>query len=237
MFAGFSRVLLCLLLAAVTATAQDFSIKKVELAGNNVIITYDLADTVRRVYTIMVYSSVDSYGTPLVEVSGDVGISITPGASKKITWNAQKELGPTFKGELGLEVRGKVYIPFVKLDGFEDYKKFKRGKTYKITWTGGRGNSVLNFDLYRGEDKITTYPNIANVGTYDLQIGKFKPGTYRFKISDAKNKDDVVYTSRFKIRRKIPLILMVAGGAAVIYGVYSIWPEKETPIPDPPTPE
>jgi hypothetical protein len=223
--------------AAGRTSAQDFSISKLELAGNNVLVYYDLVDSVKRTYSIVLYSSNDGYGSPLQQVTGDVGLEVQPGRNKKITWNAQQELGPTFKGELGLEVRGKVYIPFVKLDGFDDYKSMKRGKTYRVTWTGGRGNSVLNFDLYRGETKITTYPNIANVGHYDMEIGKFKPGkTYKLKISDAKNKDDVVYSSTFKVSRKIPLILPIIGGIGLAYGIYALWPGNKD-IPDPPLPE
>jgi hypothetical protein len=231
-----SRISICVLsLAAINASAQDFSISKLELAGNNVVVYYDLVDSVARTYSIMLYASTDAYAAPLKEVTGDVGLEVRPGRLRRITWNAQKELGPTFKGELNLEVRGKVYIPFVKLDGF-DYKTFKRGKSYKIIWTGGRGNSVLNFDMYRGEEKITTYPNIANVGHYDMEIGKIKPGNYRLRISDAKNKDDVVYSTPFKVRRKIPLLLTAAATAGVVYAVITFWPEKETDIPDPLTP-
>lgn len=225
-------------LAANRVCAQDFNITKLELAGNNVVVTYDLLDTVKRTYSIYLYSSNDSFGAPLVEVAGDVGLEVQPGRSRRITWNAQKELGPTFKGELGLEVRGKVYIPFVKLDGFDDFKSLKRGKTYRITWTGGRGNSVLNFDLYRGETKVFTYPNIANVGHYDMEIGKFKPGkNYKLRVSDSKNKDDVVYTSTFKINRKIPLILPVLGVAGLTYAIITLWPQGEEDIVDPPTPD
>jgi hypothetical protein len=224
-------------IAAGRATSQDFSISKLELAGNDVLVYYNLIDSVKRTYSIVLYSSNDSYGAPLQQVSGDVGLEVQPGRNKKIIWNAQKELGATFKGELGVEIRGKVYIPFVKLDGFDDYKSMKRGKTYRVTWTGGRGNSVLNFDLYRGETKITTYPNIANVGHYDMEIGKFKPGkNYKLKVSDAKNKDDVVYSSTFKVSRKVPLILPIVGAIGLTYAIITLWPDKEKDIVDPPTP-
>jgi hypothetical protein len=225
-----------LLLAAIHGSAQDFSISKVELAGNNVVVYYDLVDSVARTYSIMLYASTDAYAAPLKEVTGDVGLEVQPGRLRRITWNAHKELGASFKGELNVEVRGKVYIPFVKLDGF-DYKTLKRGKSYKIIWTGGRGNSVLNFDMYRGEEKITTYPNIANVGHYDMEIGKIKSGSYRLRISDAKNKDDVVYSPAFKVRRKIPLFLTVAAAAGLVAGIVVIWPDKVEDIPSPPEPE
>jgi hypothetical protein len=207
-----------LLLIASLGVAQDLAIKKVELQGENVIVHYDLLDSIaQRPYTVSLYSSLDNFINPLAQVTGDVGLEIKTGGNKKIIWNAAKELGAAFAGDVSLEVRGKIYIPFVKLDGFNDYKKFKRGKSYKVTWTGGRGNSVLNFDLYRGEKKVSSYPNIANVGQYNLTFEKStRPGKdYKLKVSDSKNKDDVVYSEVFRIKRKTPLLIKTMGVAGV----------------------
>jgi hypothetical protein len=208
----FRIVLFVFLSLATSAAAQVFTITKTERQGDNLILYYDLLDSINnRAYTINVYSSADNYINPLNRVGGDVGLEVKPGGNRKIIWKAKEELGPDFVGDLALEVRGKIYIPFVKLDGFNDYKKFKRLRNYKITWTGGRGNSVLNFDLYRGEKKITSFPNIANVGQYTVKFeGNIRPGNnYKLKVADAKNKDDVVWTDNFKIRRKTPLLLKV----------------------------
>jgi hypothetical protein len=208
----FRTTFLFLLALATSAVAQVFTITKTERQGDNLILYYDLLDSIsNRAYTINVYSSADNYINPLSKVSGDVGLEVKPGGNRKIIWRAKEELGPDFAGDLALEVRGKIYIPFVKLDGFNDYKNFKRLRNYKITWTGGRGNSVLNFDLYRGEKKIASFPNIANVGQYTVKFeGNIRPGNnYKLKVADAKNKDDVVWTDNFKIRRKTPLLLKV----------------------------
>lgn len=230
---------LVLCLFTTWAGAQIFTITKVEVAGDKVILSYNLIDSIaNRSYTVHVYTSADNYVTPLTKVTGHVGLEVKPGGNRQIIWNAKEELGAEFGGDIGLEVRGKVYLPFVRLDGFNDYKKFKRSKTYKITWTGGRGNSVLNFDLYRGTKKITTYPNIANVGQYNLKFDRIRPGkNYTLKISDSKNKDDVVVTDSFRVKRKIPLMLKliaVAGAGYVIY--YQLTKTTNDDIPDPVTP-
>lgn len=202
-------MLVTLLCCSLTAYSQRFLIDKIEHAGDNIVLYYQLIDSIsNRSYTINVYSSLDNYINPLTKVTGDLGLEIKPGGNRKITWLAKEELGPDFTGEVSLEVRGKIYIPFVKLDGFDDYKKFKLKKNYKITWTGGRENQVMNFDLYRGDKKITTFPNIANVGQYNLKFENVKPGgKYSFRISDIRNKDDVVVTEPFKIKRKVPLLV------------------------------
>ena len=90
-------------------------------------------------------------------------------------------------------------------------KTFKRLRPTEITWTGGTQQNILNFDLYKGEDKITSFPNIANVGHYTMTIPTtVKPGKgYKFKITDTKNKDQIVYSASFGVTRKIPLILKI----------------------------
>ena len=229
-----------LILQAGWLAAQSFNINKVERVAGTIVLHYDLIDTVSlRTYTINMYSSADHFVSPLREISGDAGLEVRPGSRRKIIWNAREELGSAFEGDVRLEIRGKVYVPFVKLDGFDDYKTFRRRKNYKITWTGGRGNNVLNFDLYRGDKKITAYPNIANVGYCNLRFDDVKPGkNYVLKVSDSKNKDDVVYSAPFQIRRKVPLLLKlvpVGGAAYVIYALTSVVGGEEDII-DPPLP-
>lgn len=51
--------------------AQEFSITRVELAGDKLLIYYDLIDTVKeRFYKVHVYSSKDNYLNPIKNVSG-----------------------------------------------------------------------------------------------------------------------------------------------------------------------
>ncbi|MFM8349175.1 MAG: hypothetical protein ACKOAR_14125 [Bacteroidota bacterium] len=224
--------LLAALLCTSAAQAQQFVIDRMEQAGDDLIIHYNLSDSVSgRSYTVNLYSSTDSYINPLTKVTGDLGLEVKPGGNRQIIWHAREELGATFRGAVSLEVRGKVYIPFVKMDGLKDYRRFKLRKTYRITWTGGRENQVLNFDLYKGERKVSTFDNIANVGRYDLRFDNVKPGRgYRFRISDVRNKDELVITDTFALRRKVPLLLKMVPLAAIAL----VWPKPgEEPIADP----
>ena len=241
--------LLMLLLFSITFSsgsfvtyAQEFSIKKVELDGTKINVYYDLMDSVAgRTYTVSIYASKDNFIAPLTKVSGDMGLEVKPGGNKKIVWNAQQELGADFEGKVGLEVRGRLYIPFVRFSGFEDYKVLKRGKPYQLTWSGGTRQNVLNFDLYKDEEKIYTIPNVANVGNHEISIPtSVKPGKgYKFKISDSKNKDEVVYTSSFILKRKVSLavkiipILGLGVVATILSGNKNSSPEN---IVDPLTP-
>jgi len=229
-----------LLITAGLCCAQQFTIKRVEVAGDKVNLYYDLLDeTAQRAYTVSLYSSRDNFISTLEKVSGDIGLEVRPGGNRKIVWNAKEELGSDFEGKVGLEIRGKVYIPFVRLDGLN--KSFKRDKPYELTWTGGTQQNILNFDLYKGENKITTFPNIANVGHYTMTMPTaIKPGKgYKFKITDTRNKDQIVYSAPFVVKRKIPLLFKALPVAMIGGGVYFLvsGSQGEKEIPGPPSPE
>src|SRR5688572_27226250 len=165
--------------------AQDFHIKSLELTKENIIIYYDLVDTTKsRVYTINVYSSHDKYTAPLQKVNGDVGLEVRPGENKVITWNAKQELGETYRGELNLEIKGRVYIPFIQFNHFEDGRVMKRGKAETLTWTGGTRQNILNFAIYKGDKYMGIIPNVANTGSHDIVLPKnIAPGKgYHFIV-------------------------------------------------------
>jgi hypothetical protein len=238
------KALLLIILMAISriAAAQEVKITQVELqASGDVVVTYNLHDDrLDRKYSLYLYTSADNYIQPLSKVAGDVGVDLAVGENKKLTWKAKEELGETFKGGVALELKGGIYVPFVTLDSFDDYKVFKRGKPYDVTWTGGRGDNVLNFELYKGDNKVKVFEERPNVGNTIIVIPKdVKPGRYKFKISDSRNKDEVVYTMEFQVKRKIPLLLQVGVVAAVIGGtayLISSGPDDESKIGEPPLP-
>lgn len=225
------------LLASHGALAQRFDIKGVELAGDKLNIYYDLVDeNPANTYTISLFSSRDNFISALTKVSGEQGLEIHPGVNKKIVWNAKEELGPDFEGKVSVEVRGRIYIPFIKLDELQ--KHFKRGKATHVSWSGGSSQAVLNFELYRDNEKIESYPSVPNVKQYDFTVGSsVKPGDgYYFRISDSKNKDDVVISPQFSVMRKVPLALKAAGvavigGAAILVGGGGGTTNKDIPAP------
>ncbi|MEQ8532190.1 MAG: hypothetical protein RIB86_10075, partial [Imperialibacter sp.] len=60
-------------------------------------------------------------------------------------------------------------------------------------------------------------PNVGN--TTIIIPNDVKPGRYRFKISDSRNRDEVVYTMNFIVKRKVPLIAKAGLGLALLGGV------------------
>jgi hypothetical protein len=200
-----------MLLISAIAAAQTVTIKKVELAGEKVIVHYDLDDgNPNNEYLMSLYSSKDNFATPLTKVTGDVGMEIKPGTNKRIEWNIIQEYGG-YKGKLALEVKGKVYVPFVKLQGFDTKKTYARGKSHPVKWKSGNNNPI-NIELYNGGERITGEINHPNNGSYSLFIPKHaKNGKeYRLKISDPKNSEEVIYSGYFKVGPKVPLWMKIA---------------------------
>lgn len=217
--------------SGMTLSAQDINIRRVEIENDKVYLYYDLADTAKgRFYTVNLYSSRDNFINPLQRLKGDVGIEVVPGSARKIEINALEEFGAAFTGKVAFELRAKVFIPFIRMEGFVG-KKFKRGKPYEIHWTGGRPQNVLNFDLYRGEEKISTFPNIPNAGKYNLVFPTdTKTGSnYHFRVSDSKNRDEVINTSKFSVRRKIPLLYLILPAPVIGVAIFLAQPPEGEP--------
>lgn len=198
---------------------QVVKINKVELAGEKVIVHYNLEDANPNVeYLINLYSSRDNFVNPLSKVSGDVGQEVKPGINKKIIWDLYSEFGP-YKGRLSLEIKGRVHVPFVKLN-FDAGKNYKKGKSYNITWRTGNPGGRVSIDLMEGNRRVAGDPNVPNNGSHSIFIpADVKPGKeFRLRFTDSANADEVVYTPNFKISSKLPLPVKILGGLVVLGG-------------------
>lgn len=213
------------LLSAGCAAAQSVTISKVELAGDKIIVHYNLENSnPTSNFLLNLYESRDNFATPLAKVAGDVGSEVKPGSNKKIEWNIRQEYG-NYKGKLALELRGKVYVPFVKLQSFAVASSYKRGKAHDIVWQPGNTDPV-NIELFKGKERIQGSMSQANNGSFVLNIGSsVKTGSdYHLRFSSTKNNDEVFTTHDFKIKPKIPMLLkvlpviIIGGGVAAVAG-------------------
>ena len=217
-------------------TAQEFTIKDVEMTADGIALHYDLLDTTKnRFYTVHVFTSKDDFLNPVTKVKGDVGLEVRPGPNRKILWDP-KEFGADFRGDIEIEIRGKVHIPFVQFTNLKDFKAFKRTKPTTLTWTGGTRQNILNFNLYKDEELVTVISNVANSGNYNMVIPRsVKPGNgYYFLVADSKNKDQVMKTSEFSVKPRVRLIFKILPVVALGGLVYVLLPEPEPdPLEDP----
>ena len=214
--------------------SQTIAIKRVELAGEKMIVIYDLEDSnPNNEYLLQLYTSKDNFTKAVTNVTGQVGIDIKPGTDKRMEWNIVKEYGG-YKGKLSLEIRGKVYTPFVRIKEFDSKASYKRGKNYVITWKPGNATPV-NIDLLKGGQRIAGEVNHPNNGSYELFIpAHAKPGSdYKIRFTDTRNPDEVIITEPFRVKPKVPLLVKVGVPIAVIAGVIFIIPKKTSEDPDP----
>jgi hypothetical protein len=222
-FLLFSISLFSISLFHETVQAQRIDLKSIEIKEGKLEIRYNLLDTIEgKFYSIRLYSSADGFLNPLEKTQGDVGLEVKAGGERVISWAFQQELPKGFEGKVAIEVRAKVFIPFINTESINQYKVFKRNRFYNLTWKGGTPQNVLNFDLIDGNKKVNTFPNVANVGHHSFKFpAHIKPGRgYRFRISDTKNKDEVVFTNEFLIKRKVPLLAKIVPVIFIGAGVY-----------------
>lgn len=209
-------LILVFVLAAINAQAQKASIKRVELAGEKIIVYYDLEDSnPANEYHISLYASQSNFATALTSVKGDVGNEVKPGSDKKIEWNIREELGP-YKGKLSLEIRGRMFVPVAKINSISEGDKFKRGKSHSLTWKPGNNNPVT-IELLKGDQAISSENNQPNNGSYSFFI---PPHTvvgkdYSIRITDTKDAENVTNSQPFTVTRKVPLLLKVLPIVAV----------------------
>ena len=213
-----------------TARSQSLEIDFVEFTGRNIVVHYNLDDGANsnRQFLVQLYSSQDNFTTTLTRVSGDVGAEVSAGVDRKIVWDITKELG-TFKGDISLELRGRVYVPFVKIKDITEDQVFKHGKNYPLNWTSGNLSGQINIELFNSSDeRIWGENNVPNVGKFDWYIpGNVKKGkNYRLKFTNAKDRNDVVYSPSFIVKPKIPLVAKIAGLAVVAVGVEVLLSQK-----------
>jgi hypothetical protein len=192
---------------------QKFKNIKIHVQGPVVQVNYEMDGfEYGQDYEVHLYGSYNEFSQPLQNVTGDVGQKVKgDGNVKKIIWNAGTELG-IYQKDISVELRGKLYVPFLKLTTPLLKKHFKKGKTYVIQWEGGEQTNQLDFELIKDDAVKTTDKKIPNNRNYSWLVPKnLKPGKdYSFKISNSNNGLDYLVTDDFTVIRKIPLAVFIA---------------------------
>ncbi|MFT6036303.1 MAG: hypothetical protein ACI9XJ_001881 [Marivirga sp.] len=229
---------------SLTSYGQDIEITQIHLKEGKIEVGYNLVDDrIDRAYTINLYTSKDNFIQPMNSVAGDIGVDIKVGENKVLVWDAKAELGDDYIGKVSLELKGNYYVPFVTLEGISKSSEFKRGTKQDLVWSGGRGDNILQIELYREGNLVKSYEERPNNGQTVIAIPKgIPPGeNYQFKVSDKDNRDEVVFSETFKIKRKYPLsyqiIAGVVGTVGVVFMVDALIPEPIFVIGEPSTPD
>jgi hypothetical protein len=222
------------LVTAITSTpifAQTVDIDWVQISGTEVVVHYDLEDDhPLHAYTINLFSSTDNFASPLLKLSGDHGNEVKAGKDKQIRWKITEELG-AYGGEIELELRAKMYVPFMKMTAFRAETKYKRGRNYPLVWTSGNLGGHVDIELYFLNTRIHSDRNVPNTGKFDWQLpANVKPsGEYRLKFTNTKNREETFTTQPFRVISKFPLVAKIAASALAGVGIYLLIKGKEAP--------
>lgn len=221
------------LLLVQSITAQNFIIQRIVQSSDDISIYYDLVDDNKnRKYFIQVFSSTNNYSSPLQKVTGDVGIDVKPGISQRIVWNMKEELGANFVGDIQLEIRGKVYVPFIVIEKVGVNQIFKRAKPTELSWAGENNGKPLKFRLFRNNVLVTEFPNIPNIGMAKITLPPKTPTGfgYYFIVEEMDNPMQTVKTLDFQVKQRIPTALKYAPAAVVVGLVLLILPDKKSDL-------
>lgn len=223
---GFAIMMTCGL--AITSLAQTFSIKRTEQTADGLILYYDLTDVDKtRTFFIQVFSSHNGFTAPLQKIAGDVGINIKPGLNKKITWSAKSELGSSFSGDVQLEVRGKLYVPAIRITSTIN-GLVKRTKSVPLNWTTEVTGGKLKVDLYQDDKLIKTFTGINNSGKTRVKIpASITPGSgYYFSMALESVPENFVKTNEFEVKKRFSTLAKLSPVAVVAGVIFILMPDK-----------
>ena len=219
-------------------SAQNISNVNARLAGEDVIISYDLVGAkVGQRFLIELLYSEDNYQAPLRAVSGDVGENQLGGFGKQIIWRAKEELG-VFTGNITFEVRSTISFSPLQITSPTSSSSFKPGNSLPIKWNGGMPDSQLQIELMKTNTLNRSIGSTANNGMYNWSIPKdvAKGADYQIKMYDVRDRVNTeILSSNFGIKGKggagkflIPLAAVGAGA-----GIYMALQggEDDTPLP------
>ncbi len=237
-------IILLFMLVGIQVRGQVIENFRQEIIGDEVHIYYDLIANIEgQIFQVVLFCSDSStYTQRLYFATGDVGKDVKPGKNKKIVWTNKDELTSYSLEDLTFEIKPNIQSSALYFIYPRDRETiFKRGTTEKIEWLGGDINENLVIELYRYDSRQKVIANTSNKGYLSWPIPTdLRPGLdYQLRMTVANKPSNPVYSSKFKIKRKIPTALkfIPAGilAGAITFLILNKEPNNELPgPPDPP---
>jgi hypothetical protein len=225
---AYYRVLLLLVstwlvLLASTLCAQTVENINSRFDGEKIIITYDLVHSnANEKFRIDLYSSHDTYTTPLKLVTGAAGDNVSPGRANRVIWDAKNTLPPDFDGDISIRIRvaKMVTVEPLSLNPLSA-NAYKRGRTITITWTGGLPADQINLQLFQNNSVVMPVAErMPNSGAYSWKMPKQVKGKeYTIRLSNVLDPQNAVTTAPFRVKPATPFIVkalpVIAAGVVV----------------------
>ena len=215
-------LLTAMCITAQLALAQEIRNLAVQKSGDDVIIRFDLrqAANPQELYDIEIFSSHDSYASPLELKKGKVK-DVFPGLSLNYILDAKK-IFDGFEGEVDFKVIATLtFIPLEMIRPTETVK-VKAGKSIDLEWKGGSDNSTYKIDYSKEGGNWTPLENQVYDKKYTWYVPKkAKKGTYSVKVTSDEKRAKAIYSGNIVIKKKVPVVVkllpLLAAGAAAYF--------------------
>ena len=229
--------------------AQNVENVRASLDGNSVVILYDLIGDPGQTFRVELRSSHNNFGTPLRMVSGDIGDNVSPGSSRRVVWEAKKELR-AFTGDVQFEIKADLLFSPLQITSPVGGSAYKGGKDLGITWRGGNTGDRITLDIMRDGRIYQSLGSVTNTGNYNWVIPKKieKSDGYSIRLTSDAAGSSPVSSQGFSMKKKgspvIPIVAVVVVGAVVGVLLGGQTPDPDDPVmddtrddlPDPPAP-
>jgi hypothetical protein len=206
-----------------TLRAQILENINASFDGERVTVSYALNHTeASQKFIIAFYSSHDNFTQP-IQVTGDAGENVLPGAAKRVVWDAKSALPSEFDGDLRIKIKAtKMAAPELVFEPLS-LKTYKKGRTISMKWTGGFPSDKVTIELQKSKvTDLRVAEQIDNSGAYEWKMPKSVKGkNYQLTLTNSSNPADPVTSSEFRVKPRTPFLvkilpILAAGVVAVI---------------------
>lgn len=177
----------------VSASAQRINNVRFEQVGQNVNIYYDINNAGGQSFDISVYYSLDggqNFYSKISDASGDIGSPVGGGPGKKVTWNAQNEVGQLHSNQVMFKVVGAP-----NKTSFEPKTLLMGDVEMTITKAEVKsGILFIHFEALSNAEKranVELYKNDARI--FDTQSREYKEN-FHVKIGSEQSNNSLRYT-------------------------------------------
>ena len=203
--------LMMLIMATLSATAQQVRNVQSGIENQRLVVTYNVIDLIDgQRFDVDLYSSVDGFSEPISEgLAGDVGDDIRLSVSgNRIELNnplvVLRKYG-TLDDNISFKVRIKLVYSPVQLQKPVESFVAKRGGYVNLEWTGGLASDPVSVDLLRYDNVIQQGIYSEATNTYNARV-KLPPGLelgdgYSVQLS-LQSIDEPIEIPYFKVKRK-----------------------------------
>ena len=206
--------------------------------GDDLVIVFDLMprESIYELYDVII-TAYDGNREKILKMKDQDASDVRPGNRLRFVIPG-KENFQNFRGNVDFDIKVKMTYSPIRITAPVKRKKWIKGKSMDIKWRGGLEGERFTLELYKDFDHVSSIgTNVtSNEIKWDIPRDVKPGGKYAIRITSDSNNGNQVFSSEFKIRRKIPVVvkilpaLLLGSVVAVLIGSSG----KDEGFPNPP---